>query len=105
LLPTIGAFPHDIVARQSILELQNRNGSWRNYRPANLMDGLMATSPPLDSDDDGMPDDWENSHGLNPANGNDHTTVMPSGYTAIEEYINGLASAMGNDVIFADGFE
>ena len=105
LLPTIGAFPHDIVARQSISELENRNGSWRNYRPANLMDGLSPTAPPLDSDDDGMPDFWENSWGLNAQNGNDHNTIMPSGYTAIEEYINGLASAMGNDVIFADGFE
>lgn len=105
LLPYIGAYPQDIVARQSILELQQRNGSWRNYRPPNLMDGLTATIPPTDSDDDGMPNDWENSHGLNPQNANDHTTIMPSGYTAIEEYINGLATALGTDLIFADGFE
>lgn len=105
LLPVIGAFPHDIVARQSILELQQRNGSWRNYRPADLMAGLTPTAPPIDSDDDGMPDDWENLHGLNPQNGNDHNTTMPSGYTAIEAYINGLASVMGDDLIFQDGFD
>jgi hypothetical protein len=87
------------------MELQQRNGSWRNYRPADLMAGLTPTPPPLDSDDDGMPDSWENIHGLNPNNGNDHTTIMPSGYTAIEAYINGLASGMGIDVIFVDGFE
>lgn len=105
LLPFIGALPHDIVARQSILELQQRNGSWRNYRPPDLMDGLTPTTAPLDSDDDGMPNDWENDHGLNPADGSDHSTVMPSGYTAIEEYINGLASQRSGDLIFADGFE
>ncbi len=105
LLPFIGAHPHDIVARQSILELQQRNGSWRNYRPPNLMDGLIPTAPPTDSDDDGMPNDWENAQGLNPQDGSDHNTIMPSGYTAIEEYINGLATAMGPDLIFADGFD
>jgi hypothetical protein len=105
LLATIGAYPHDIVARQSILELQQRTGTWRNYRPTDLMDGLTVTSPPVDSDDDGMPDDWENDNGLDPQNGSDHNTVMPSGYTALEEYINGLASQMGDDLIFEDGFE
>ncbi len=105
LLSSIGAYPHDIVARQSIQELEQRNGSWRNYRPANLMDGLTPTTPPLDSDDDGMPNDWENLHGLDPQNGNDHTTIMPSGYTAIEQYINELASWLIGDVIFADDFE
>ena len=104
LLPVIGAYPHDIVARQSILELQQRSGSWRNYRPANLMDGLTPTTPPTDADDDDMADDWELANGLNPADGSDHNTVMPSGYTAIEDYINGLATRLANDLIFTDGF-
>jgi hypothetical protein len=69
------------------------------------MDGLTATTPPIDSDDDGMPDSWENANGLNANNGSDHTTIMPSGYTAIEEYINGLATAMFDDLIFINGFD
>ena len=105
LLSFIGALPHDIVARQSILELQQRNGSWRNYRPANLLEGLTPTAPPADDDDDGMPNEWENLMGLDPQNGSDHNTLMPSGYTAIEDYINGLASQMAGDVIFVHGFE
>lgn len=105
LVETIGAYPHDIVARQSLLELSQRSGSWRNYRPADLMLELTPTAPPTDSDNDGMPNDWETAHGLNPNNGSDHNTIMPSGYTAIEAYINGLASAMGNDVVFANDFE
>ena len=38
-----------------------------------------------------MADDWEAEHGLDPADGDDHATAMPSGYTAIEEYVNELA--------------
>jgi len=105
LLPAIGAYPHDVVARQSILELLQRSGHWRNYRPANLMAGLTATTPPLDSDDDGMPDLWELANGLNHLNGSDHTTIMSSGYSAIEEYINALATALIGDLIFADDFD
>lgn len=105
LLPTIGAWPHDIIARTSIQELENRNGSWRNFRPADLMIGLTPTTPPIDTDRDGMPNDWELQQGLNPNDGNDHNTVMPSGYSAIEDYINGLASSLSEDLIFYDGFE
>jgi hypothetical protein len=41
-----------------------------------------------------MADGWEVAHGLDPNDGTDHTTVMPSGYTAIEDYINGLAAGL-----------
>ena len=105
IIEKAGAFPRDIVSRQSIQDLQTRTGSWGNFRPANLMDGLIPTAPPLDTDDDGMPDTWEQSNGLNANNGSDHATLMPSGYTAIEEYINGLATGMFSDVIFLNGFE
>lgn len=41
---------------------------------------------PQDSDNDGIPDDWEASHGGN-ISAND---IAPSGYTWIEEYVNSL---------------
>lgn len=41
----------------------------------------------------GMPNSWESSHGLNPAM-NDSATVRPSGYTAIEEYLDEVADAL-----------
>jgi len=104
LIEQVGAFPRDIIARKSLQDLQTRGGAWGNYRPANLMDGLTTTSAPIDSDNDGMPNLWETQHGLNPNNA-DNNTIMPSGYTAIEDYINGLASQMTNDIIFIQGFE
>lgn len=52
---------------------------------------------PLDSDQDGMPDDWETAHGLR--NDQDDSDGDPDGdgYTNIEEYINELAD---NSIVF-----
>lgn len=42
-----------------------------------------------DSDHDGMPDTWESNHGLNPNDKNDGSQVSSSGYTNLENYLNG----------------
>lgn len=46
--------------------------------------------PAIDSDGDGIPDDWEFSHNLNPYDGGDGKSMTPSGYTNLEIYLNGL---------------
>ena len=48
--------------------------------------------PPEDDDHDGIPNDWEDVHGLNKYNYEDaiHTNLSNDGYTNIEMYINGL---------------
>jgi len=55
-----------------------------------------------------MADQWERANGLNP-NQNDAAQVRPSGYTAIEEYINELADQLvgelSDDKVFDDSFE
>ena len=44
-----------------------------------------------DSDNDGMPDDWERAHGLNPNDASDNTQDRDGdGYTNIEEWINSI---------------
>lgn len=53
---------------------------------------LASTTPPKDTDHDGMPDSWENSHGLNPNDSTDSHKVGTDGYTMIEEYANSLVS-------------
>lgn len=45
---------------------------------------------PTDSDNDGIPDEWENTNGLDPKSAFDASQYAPSGYTWIEEYINSL---------------
>lgn len=94
VLAGAGAFPRDEVTLRSVQETQDGTGEWGARIPADLFAGLTAGSAPDDDDDDGMADEWETAHGLDPADGDDHATVMASGYTAIEEYINGLADAL-----------
>lgn len=44
----------------------------------------------IDSDNDGMPDEWEQAHGLNPNDASDATKLTESGYMNVELYINDL---------------
>ncbi|WP_197526394.1 autotransporter-associated beta strand repeat-containing protein [Botrimarina colliarenosi] len=45
-----------------------------------------------DTDNDGMADNWESAHGLNPANAADWKGVNAAGYTRLEEYVNELGA-------------
>ena len=48
-------------------------------------------TPYKDSDSDGMPDEWETKHGLNPKNAADSSMDRDKdGYTNIEEYLNSV---------------
>ena len=54
--------------------------------------GNVANGPkPLDSDNDGMSDEWEQANGLNPALDDAAATTLGGGYTNIEHYVNSLA--------------
>ncbi|HEX2855167.1 MAG TPA: hypothetical protein VHO24_18175 [Opitutaceae bacterium] len=56
-------------------------GGWPDYQG----------TPFKDTDGDGMPDEWETAHGLNPKSAADASTDLNGdGYTNIEDYINGL---------------
>jgi hypothetical protein len=55
---------------------------------------LCSTAAPADTDDDGMPDDWERTHGLdpgNPADRNGH--ALDAEYTTLEVYLASLAAS------------
>jgi hypothetical protein len=48
-------------------------------------------TPYIDSDNDGMPDDWEIKYGLNPKDASDaQKDLNGDGYSNIEKYINGI---------------
>lgn len=48
---------------------------------------------PADSDNDGMPDAWENAHGLNANDASDAMKIADNGYANVENYINSITKA------------
>lgn len=53
---------------------------------------LASAEAPVDTDGDGMPDEWEVANGLNPNDADDGKTVGEDGYTNLERYLNSLVS-------------
>ena len=53
---------------------------------------LNSTDAPVDTDGDGMPDDWEDAHGLDKTKAADGNIVTDSGYTNLEIYLNSLVA-------------
>jgi pectate lyase len=94
VLAQAGAWPHDAVTSRTIEEVRTGTGDYGRREPkGGLMEGLTPVVAPLDTDNDGMPNDWEKKNGLDPAK-DDSAKVMPDGYTAIEVCINERADAL-----------
>ncbi|MGD9929413.1 MAG: polysaccharide lyase family 1 protein [Mangrovibacterium sp.] len=51
---------------------------------------LNSLSAPIDTDHDGMPDNWEEKNGLDKENPDDRNILDSDGYTMLEKYINSL---------------
>ncbi len=82
----------DVVDRRVIDNVRNRNGRIINH--PNDVGGwptLSCDPAPMDADEDGMPDDWEMKHGLDPTDSCDNSKDDDGdGYTNIEEWLNGI---------------
>ncbi len=64
-----------------IIDSQNDVGGWPQLRQG---------TPARDTDKDGIPDEWERAHQLNPADAADGNAYHASGYTNVEVYLNSL---------------
>ena len=105
ILSKVGTINRDSVERRVIREVKNGTstfkaslGSWgiidksynaEGYRP------YATAVVPTDTDNDGMPDDWELANGLDPTNPDDRNMKTSEGYTALEVYLNSL---MGENI-------
>ncbi|MBL8025668.1 MAG: hypothetical protein JNL74_04620, partial [Fibrobacteres bacterium] len=86
-----GLWYQDSMSRRVENEVRTRTGRHRNNLAPFVNAGPL---PPTDTDNDGMPDFWEDAMGLN-KNGQEDASADKDGdgYTNIEEYINDLALA------------
>ena len=53
---------------------------------------LNSTAALTDTDGDGMPDEWETAHGLDPKKAADGNLLNDEGYTNLEVYLNSLVA-------------
>ncbi len=60
---------------------------------------LLGGTAPIDTDHDGMPDDWETAHGLNLSDSGDRNDIGAGGYTNLEIYLNSLVKKGGSTSI------
>ncbi len=104
VMAQVGCLPRDAVSKRTIKEVRTGKGYWGTHPPAGgLMAGLTSGKAPKDSDGDGMPDEWEKKHKLNPDDASDNSKTVPAGvsegdrhkgYTWIEYYINERADKL-----------
>lgn len=75
LIDVQGGYPHGTAYGQTV-------NAWP----------VLKTRPPSkDSDQDGMPDEWESAHRLNPLDSSDNATfILSKSYTNIEMFLNEL---------------
>ncbi len=53
---------------------------------------LQSEPAPLDTDGDGIPDEWETANGLDPNNASDGKETNDEGYTYLEVYMNSIVA-------------
>lgn len=62
------------------------------YNGTSAWPELKSETAPLDSDRDGMPDEWERENGLDPNDPEDRNKTNEEGYTMLEVYMNSLVA-------------
>jgi len=89
VLLSAGALPHDATSTRMVRE--TRNGTGRQGYQADIdadraLLKIRSPMPMKDKDNDGLPDKWEKTQGLNPADVTDSIQITKSGYTHLERY-------------------
>lgn len=105
VLAMAGTINRDVVERRIIEETRTGTANYKGVLgTGGIIDSpwnvegypeYVAAEAPKDSDNDGMPDDWEVANGLNPEDAEDRNRTNAAGYTALEIY---LASLMGETI-------
>lgn len=70
-----------VYGKPGIIDSPSAVGGWPVYKTA---------TPLVDTDNDGMPDEWEKKMKLDPLDSNDRNKLNAEGYTMMEIYLNSL---------------
>jgi len=109
VLEKAGTIRRDAVERRIIEDVRSGQPKYqgRSANKPGIIDSpadaegwphYAEAQPVADSDHDGMADDWERDHGLDPSNADDRNLIVSKdGYTALEAY---LCSLMGENIKF-----
>lgn len=81
-----GAFPTDGVDQRILNEVRSRTGHIR--KDFGTIPEIPSAQAPPDSDDDGMPDDWEKAHGTNPNASDAWQDANGNGVPNLDEYLD-----------------
>ncbi|TNF43462.1 MAG: pectate lyase [Bacteroidetes bacterium] len=73
--------------KNGIIDSQNDVGGWPD---------LKSEKPKADTDNDGMPDEWELNNKLDPKTADNNKTNLDKNYTNIEVYLNSLVQGLIN---------
>ena len=90
-----GALPHDATSARMVRE--TRTGTGQQGYDADIdadQAALRQLPAPVDTDTDGVPDQWEREHGLDPENATDSNMLSESGYSYLELYCHERAERL-----------
>jgi hypothetical protein len=97
VLAEVGAFlpARDAVDARLIGHVKERGGKLiDSQKDVGGWPELKSAAAPVDSDHDGIPDEWEVAHGLNPRDASDgNKDLNGDGYTNLEKYLDGIDPA------------
>jgi len=75
---------------KSVVDKSKKSGIIDSQRDVGGWPELKSVPAPVDTDHDGMPDEWESKNALNPNNAVDRNKVGEDGYTMLERYLNSI---------------
>jgi len=91
--PRVGGAPDSLDAG-AINEVRTRTGSIYLTAPDEIpqcvFPVLAGGAPYVDTDGDGLPDDWEIANGFDPNDPDDAAVIMPDGWSVLEHFLYGI---------------
>lgn len=92
VLRQAGAFPRDAVDQRIVKQVRDRTGHIR--KQADMIPEMAAGTPPVDTDGDGMPDEWERTHGTQPKVSDPWKDADGDGVLNLDRYLDDAHRAL-----------